>query len=115
MQEEEDAVASVDEDAERNVDEASEAIIDDAAVAIADDDADAIADGTGAPPPAVPERPHSSRGHAPIAPDPAAADDADGWLSDVSEAKDDAADAAAWADTSVEVREESRESPGDIG
>ena len=44
----------------------------------------------------------------------AAADDADGWLSDVSEAKDDAADAAAWADTSVEVREESQqESPGD--
>jgi hypothetical protein len=114
-EEEEDAVANVDEDAETNVDVAAEAIIDDATVANADDAAAANVDGTGAPPPTAPEPPDSSPG-SPLAtttaPDPAA-DDADGWLSDVSEAKDDAADAAAWADTSVEVREESSESPGD--
>ena len=112
----EDAETNVDEDAVANVDDAAEAIIDDATVANADDDAEANVDGTGAPPPTAPERPDSSPG-SPLAPTTAptpAADDADGWLSDVSEAKDDAADAAAWADTSVDqIREESSESPGD--
>ena len=112
----EDAETNVDEDAETNVDVAAEAIIDDAAEANADDAAEANVDGTGAPPPTAPEPPDSSPG-SPLAPTTAptpAADDADGWLSDVSEAKDDAADAAAWADTSVDqIREESSESPGD--
>jgi len=122
--EEEDAETNVEEDAETNVDgdavtivdDAAEAIIDDATVANADDAAEANVDGPRAPPPTAPEPPDSSPG-SPLAtttaPTPAA-DDADGWLSDVSEAKDDAADAAAWADTSVDqIREESSESPGD--
>ena len=47
---------------------------------------------TGGPPPTAPEPPDSSPG-SPLAPTSAptpAADDADGWLSDVSDAKDDA-------------------------
>ena len=124
-EEEEDTETNVDDAAETNVDVAAEAIIDvaaeaiidDATVANADDDAEANVDGPGAPPPPIaPEPPDSSPG-SPLAPTTAptpAADDADGWLSDVSEAKDDAADAAAWADTSVDqIREESSESPGD--
>ena len=62
-----------------------------------------------APPPTAPERPDSSRGDAPTEPDPAADPDADGWLSDVSDAEDDAKDdAAAWADTSVEIEKSPR-------